>query len=199
MNVTCLIIGIGGWEEYTAPLVASLQEHEPTAGIVVIDNESANAYPILPYVVRTPRLSYAAAINRAASLANPSDWYIVLSNDVLCTGPFVADLADRRDCIVGPQIRQTHGFRYLEGWCVAAPANVWDVLAGWDANYQVSSWEDVDFSVRAAGAGFAVTHVPTFPFRHLDQRQRFTLVPDYWDSEAHNVAYFMRKHVGVTL
>jgi hypothetical protein len=42
-------------------------------------------------------------------------------------------------------------------------------------------------------AGFDILHDEAFPFVHLDQRQRFTLVENYWDSEEHNVRYFIEK------
>lgn len=194
MRVVALIIGIDGWEQYTLPLVESIMEHEPTCDIFVIDNASAQPYPALPNVYRTERLCYSAAINTAAKLAGNAAWYIVLSNDVLCTGPFAHILADAGDLVVGPCLKQNMGWTYLEGWCVAIPAKVWDALKGWDENYQVSSWEDVDFSVSALEHGFNLGHCPDFPFVHLDQRQRFSLVSNYWASESHNVAYFHQKH-----
>lgn len=200
-EIACLIIGIDGWEQYTYPLLASLMEHEPAARPVVIDNASDEPYPALnieqhgQVVYRTPRLCYAAAINQAAQIAGPADWYIVLSNDVLCTGPFAWVLEQMPlNTIAGPHIARNQGWTYLEGWCVACPAGVWASLGGWDEGYRVSSWEDVDFSVTALEWGFHVAHVPELPFIHLDQKQRFTLIPDYWSSEAHNLRYFLDKH-----
>lgn len=200
MRVAALIIGIDGWQEYTRPLIESIRQHEPECRIVVIDNASRNQYPSLAYVHRTERLCYSAAINEAARLAGEVDWYIVLSNDVLCTGPFIRYMAEflpADDAIAGPCLKETHGFSYLEGWCVCVPAAIWQELGGWDEQFQVSSWEDVDFSQSALEAGCDIVHDPALPFSHLDQRQRFNLVPDYWDSEQHNVRYFMQKH-GVT-
>lgn len=198
MKVSALIIGIDGWEKYTLPLVESLQLHEPDCKIVVIDNASETPYPSLPYVFRSERLCYSAAINRAAQIAGKSDWYLVLSNDVLCTGHFVHLLRGIDNAIVGPLLMHTHGWDYLEGWCVASPAHVWETLGGWDEMFQVSSWEDVDFSMSAMEHGFDVIHNPWMPFIHLDQKQRFGLVPDYWQSEKHNVRYFMSKRQRVT-
>jgi len=193
-EIACLIIGIDGWEQYTKPLMDSIFRHEPAARVVVIDNASCEPYPNLPEVHRTERLCYAAAINQAAQIAGPADWYIVLSNDVLCTGPFAWVLEQMPlNTIAGPHIARNQGWTYLEGWCVACPAGVWASLGGWDENFQVSSWEDVDFSVTALERGFHVAHVPELPFIHLDQKQRFTLIPDYWSSEAHNLRYFLSK------
>lgn len=204
MNIAALIIGIGGWEKYTRPLNESLRQHEPGVHRFIIDNESPNVYPTLPEVHRTERLCYSAAINRAHAIAGAKtwwgppkggyDWYVVLSNDVLCQGPFVPMLeALPFDCIAGPCLKETRGYSYLEGWCVCIPAPVWDALGGWDEAYRVSSWEDVDLSQTAIERGYDVVHCPDLPFTHLDQRQRFTLVNNYWDSERHNVEYFMSK------
>lgn len=51
----------------------------------------------------------------------------------------------------------------------------------------------VDFTQTALERGYDVAHCPDLPFVHLDQRQRFTLSANYWESEQHNVGYFMRK------
>jgi hypothetical protein len=193
MNVSCLIVGIDGWDQYTAPLFASIREHEPDAALVVIDNASADPYPKLSQVYRTDRLCYSAAINVAWRAAPPSDWYIVLSNDVLCRGPFVHMLEPLAATVAGPALMQNQGWTYIEGWCVAAPVDVWTALSGWDERFQVSSWEDVDFSTTALENGYTLTHLD-LPFVHLDQKQRFSLVSDYWGSEVANMAYFASKH-----
>lgn len=194
MSIAALIIGIDGWGQYTAPLVESIRRHEPDCQLVVIDNASAEPYPEMTFVQRTERLCYSAAINHAHQLAGQADWYIVLSNDVLCQGPFSHMLAALpANCIAGPCLKETHGFQYLEGWCVCIPAPVWNALGGWDEGFLVSSWEDVSFSQSAMEHGFDVIHAPDLPFTHLDQRQRFTLSANYWDSERHNIAYFMEK------
>lgn len=198
MKGAALIIGIDGWQTYTLPLIRSIQQHEPECEIVLIDNASEAPYPGFGNVGsyrQTKRKCYAAAINRAASYASSPDWYIVLSNDVLCTGPFIHILEKLNpDVVAGPCLKRNEAATYLEGWCVAASKMVWERLGGWDENFQISSWEDVDFSVSAVKAGFLLGHIANFPFVHLDQRQRFGLIPNYWDSERHNIQYFAHKH-----
>lgn len=199
MRAAALIIGIDGWEKYTRPLIESIQMHEPDCSIVVIDNASQEPYPEwiavgVPIIHRTERLCYSAAINKAAQLAGPANWYIVLSNDVLCTGPFFHVLAESEGKVVGPLLKENQGWQYLEGWCVCTPEAIWKALEGWDENFQVSSWEDVDFSVTVMEKGYTVVERMDLPFVHLDQRQRFTLVNNYWDSEVANVRYFRQKH-----
>lgn len=197
MKVAAIIIGIDGWETYTLPLIKSIQKHEPACTITVIDNESRQPYSEMAgaLTVRTERLCYSAAINRGKRFAGKADWYIVLSNDVLCTGPFMRTLAEMPECwVAGPCLMKNQGWTYLEGWCVCIPKAVWDDLGGWDENFQISSWEDVDFSTTALEKGYNLAHCPDLPFKHLDQKQRFTIVPNYWESESHNVRYFHKKH-----
>lgn len=207
MNIACIIIGIDGWEQYTLPLIKSICEHEPSCEMVVVDNGSEKRYPPLYevndvdhsfcYIAHTERFCYSKAINYGKGIAGDADWYIVLSNDVLCNGPFAHLLAeyDGSD-IVGPLLKEVYGYPYLEGWCVAISRKAWGTIGGWDENYQVSSYEDVDFSTSALEHGFGLTEDKRLPFTHLDQKQRFGLVPDYWSSEAHNQAYFLQKHAG---
>lgn len=191
MRIACLIIGIDNWEKYTLPLVESIKQHEPAAKIIVIDNESKNPYPNLDYVYRIKRACYSKAINHAKELVPDADYYIVLSNDVLCTGSFSRYLNDYS--VIGVELVKEHGLQWLMGWCVAIPSKLWAFLGNWDENYQISSWEDVDYSTRVLKSGFDLVANPSFPFKHLDQKQRFTIVENYWLSEIHNRDYFFKK------
>lgn len=196
VNIAIIIVGIDGWEEYTDPLLQSIWEHEAISPVVV-DNASKTPYRTRDSILRTERLCYSAAINagkaHADRLHGPSDWYIVLSNDVLCTGPFAHMLATQGNVVAGPQIWREHGLAWIVGWCVCIPRAVWDALGGWDENYIMSSWEDVDLSMSANEKGFPLCPMPDLPFIHLDQRQRFGL-PGYAGSESHNRQYFLQKH-----
>jgi GT2 family glycosyltransferase len=205
MNIAAIIVGIDGWEKYTLPLISGIEEHEPGCDIVVVDNASSPPYPPnsdMPYAVqsiRTERLCYSAAINTGARELGDADWLVILSNDVLCTGPFahmLAALPDDR--IVGPHFMSNQGYNYLEGWCIAIPRKVWDAVGGWDENYKLSSWEDVCYSYSVREAGFHVQHMPELPFVHLDQRQRHVM-PDFWSADLHNFRYFTEKRERVQL
>jgi GT2 family glycosyltransferase len=146
--------------------------------------------------MRTERLCYAAAINQAASIAQAKDWYIILSNDVLCTGPFMDTLAamDKR-FVVGPQIfrlARHERYPFVMGWCVCTAVSIFEELGGWDENYVVSSWEDVDYSTMVRESGYHLSQVE-LPFVHLDQRQRFNL-PEFVGTHERNMHYFHHKH-----
>lgn len=211
-SVACIIVGIDGFERYTLPLIESIQQHEPGCWVVVIDNASAPPYPYLDpdhypnvFVAQTERLCYSAAINEGKSLVGDADWYIVLSNDVLCTGPFIDGyLAQFEDTdVVGPlikdiQIERVGNVSYVEGWCVCISRRVWDTIGGWDDGMKISSYEDVEYSHRARVNGYGLVEDTDLPFTHLDQKQRFYLVPDYWSSEHHNRARFIEKYAVTT-
>ena len=217
MNIAAIIIGIDGWEKYTLPLIESIQKHEPECEIVVIDNESKEPYPWESFggepssrcvIIPTHRMSYSAAINWGkfsfdewAKIRIPKpqyDWYIVLSNDVLCTGPFAAELAKQDgEAVVGPLMKNVHGFDYLEGWCVCVPAKIWDAVGGWDERFLGSDYEDVAFSTAARQKGFWLEEAP-LPFVHLDQGQRYHVVDDFAGKNAHNRELFLREYAAVT-
>lgn len=195
-SIAAIIVGINGWEEYTKPLMDSLFTHEPTVRQVVVDNASATPYPLLPEVWRTERLCYSAAINYGKSIVGDADWYIVLSNDVLCTAPFADILAsyDGGD-LVGPLMKDELGFAYLEGWCVCVPAAAWQP---WDERFLGSDYEDVAYSTAARQRGVGLVEDRSLPFVHLDQRQRYIVVDDFAGKNAHNRALFLREYAAVT-
>lgn len=200
-SIAAIIIGIDNWQKYTLPLVQSIERYEPDCIVTVVDNASEPPYPaegddVKCAIARTERLCYSAAINRGAQYMD-ADWYIVLSNDVLCTAPFAGILAGYPDTdVVGPCLKTELGFDYLEGWCVAVPRRVWDAVGGWDERFLGSDYEDVAFSTRARQHGFWL--VEDLPFTHLDQRQRFSIVDDFAGKNAHNRELFLREYAGVT-
>lgn len=206
VSIAAIIVGIDGWERYTQPLIESIYEHQPDCLMYVVDNASTEPYPIdgaddhlfwTTAIYPTKRLCYSAAINYGKSMIGVEvDWYVLLSNDVLCTGPFAHLLAAQGNVLAGPCLKTNDLATYIEGWCMCVPRLVWDTLGGMDENYRVSSYEDVDLSVSANEKGFPLCPMPELPFVHLDQKQRFGLVPNYWDSEVHNRAYFIEKHLG---
>jgi len=193
MNCAAIIIGIDGWHEYTKLLVDSLMQHEPDCNIVVIDNASETPYP-RSYAYRTERLCYSAAINYGKTKVD-ADWYIVLSNDVLCTGPFAHLLAAYGDGdLVGPLMKDELGFPYLEGWCVCVPSAAWQP---WDERFLGSDYEDVAYSTAARQRGFGLVEDRELPFKHLDQRQRYSIVSDFAGKNAHNRELFLREYAAV--
>ena len=209
-TIAAIIVGIDNWHKYTLPLIKSIQQHEPDCDIVVIDNASETPYPETLIeddgflVIRTERFCYSEAINTGHAgcglhRISGHDWYIVLSNDVLCTGPFADVLAGYGDDeVVGPLLKEVQlgktTFPYLEGWCVCTSARMWKLTNGWDSKFVGSSWEDVSHSTDARLNGGTLIEDADLPFIHLDQRQRFHVIPDYWSTENANIHYFANKY-----
>lgn len=197
MSIAAIIVGIDGWEQYTEPLIESIKRHEPECLISLVDNGSKTLYPddIDVRLIRTERLCYSAAINMGWRHCRPSDWYIVLSNDVLCTGPFAHLLeAYGGGDLVGPLMKDELGFPYLEGWCVCVPSAAWQP---WDERFLGSDYEDVAYSTAARQRGFGLVEDRELPFKHLDQRQRYTIVQDFAGKNAHNRELFLREYAAV--
>lgn len=205
-SIAAIIVGIDGWEQYTEPLIWSIYEHEPDCHAFIVDNASLTPYPIdgtddhlywtMSIHRREERACYSKAINYGKSeMGGPFDWYIVLSNDVLCTAPFADMLAsyDGKD-LVGPLMKNELGFPYLEGWCVCVPAAAWQ---SWDERFLGSDYEDVAYSTAARQRGFGLMEDKGLPFKHLDQRQRYTVVDDFAGKNAHNRALFLREYAAV--
>ena len=196
MNISACIVGIDNWEAYTLPLIQSLQQHEPACRLVAIDNDSATPYPETDSVLlqRTPRLCYAAALNAAARLAGPSDWYIFIANDILCSGPFSDMLRGvPPGCMVGLGIYELIHYHFVSGYCMVVPGHLWNEIGEFDEKFQLSAWEDCDYAYRVQLAGYRLLAIPDLPFVHLDQRQRQTLT-DIGRLHVFNGAYFERKH-----
>lgn len=208
-SIAAIIVGIDGWEQYTLPLVRSINAYEPDCLVVVVDNDSAPPYPTHRYGndtgancndIRIKRSCYSRAINVGkdtfATHDIRPDWYIVLSNDVLCTAPFADILAsyDGND-LVGPLMKDELGSPYLEGWCVCVPAAAWQP---WDERFLGSDYEDVAYSTAARQRGVGLVEDKSLPFVHLDQRQRYHVVDDFAGKNAHNRALFLREYAAVT-
>jgi len=200
MNIAAIIVGIDGWEKYTKPLIESIRDHEPECLITVVDNDSKPLYPLHPYrwvnTIYTNRICYSAAINRGKAHWTSMDWYIVLSNDVLCTGPFAHLLSEYGDGdLVGPLMKDELGFPYLEGWCVCVPSAAWQP---WDERFLGSDYEDVAYSTAARQRGFGLIEDRELPFKHIDQRQRYYVVDNFAGKNAHNRELFLREYAAVT-
>jgi GT2 family glycosyltransferase len=196
--ISCVIVGIGGWTEYTLPAVRSILKHEPECDVVLVDAGSKRAYhtePDYPDGIRGIRLvesfSYAGAINIGVAAAD-AEWTLILNNDTLCTGPF-ADLLTglSRSCVYGRQIIEERGERWIGLWIMAISRECREATGQFDEAFRVCGFEDLDFCLRAKQAGFS-SKWADFPFEHLWGRTRWG-VPDYPKIREDNRRYFEKK------
>ena len=190
-----VIVGIGEWEKYTRPLIDSIYRYNPNAPIVVVDNESADPYPRYKNaeIIRTERTCYAQAINTGLFAAPLSPWYLVMNNDVLCTGgvgEFLSGLSPYS--VYGPFEHREHNWRWIDGWIYALSFTLWNEVGEFDKNFQYAAFEDADYCIRAQKKGFDV-RVADFPFKHLERRIRTTM-PQFNERRLANYRYLIGKH-----
>lgn len=175
MRVKVVTAGYGKWEKYTYPLVKSLQRHEPSAEVVVVDNGSSQPYPDTPEVLRLDKNEpYARAMNVGVETGAPNwDWLVALNNDVLCSGSF-KDILTRAQpgMIIGPQMGHIIHYEFLLGWCICIPRYVWDDIGPFDEDYPRATFEDIDYSYRARTAGYRVEQLYDLPFVHYEAGTR---------------------------
>ena len=202
MNVACVIVGINQWEEYTLPLIESIQKHEPDVRIIVIDNASEEPYPFrtseFPVdVLRMPeRVCYSAAINYGMRVSE-ADWTIVLNNDVLCTASFTELLEWMHpEAVYGNQLIVFKGLRWLGLWLFVISREVWENVGEFDEQFEVCGFEDADYCFRAHADGFEINRC-ALPFHHYWGKTRWD-VPGYEQIREENKRRLEEKH-GVSL
>ena len=203
VNVAVIIVGINQWEEYTLPLVRSIEKHEPDVDIFVVDNYSDPSYIGNDcYLVRThERVCYSAAINAGyvgmeLALRDP-DWTIILNNDVKCLGPFVDTLEwMHRGTLYGNQFITFKDLRWLGLWLFVISREVREAVGKFDEKFNVCGFDDADYCFRAAAAGFEIRK-SNLPFQHYWGKTRWD-IPNYKDTRQENLKYLEEKH-GVSL
>lgn len=191
--ISVVIVGVGGWAEYTRPLIADIWKWHPDIEIVVIDNASDTPYPKADHVHRLhERVCYSAAINRGIEIAS-RPWILSLNNDVRCNGEFenvVDGLND--ETIYSRQIITEKGHVWFGNWLLLVSRKAHWMIGGFDEKFKVCGFEDADYSVRAKRLGIE-TKAIDLPFTHLWGKTRWD-IPGYPETRLANMAYFAEKH-----
>ena len=193
MQTNIIVVGIDQWMEYTEPLINSIQQHEPSVRIIVVDNGSIDPYPHgVVDLLRLPKtVCYAAAIN--AAMTEIADWNIIINNDVLCTGSFIEALEWMRpSAVYGNQLIVHGNLRWLGLWLFVISREAWMTVGEFDENFGVCAFEDADFSIRARKAGFDIEK-SDLPFHHFWGKTRWG-IPGYEGIRLKNKAYLEAKH-----
>jgi GT2 family glycosyltransferase len=177
---TAVIVGHKQWTEYTLPLVQSLLQHWPDLPIVVVDNDSDPPYPEHPFVRRVwaDNQSVAHALNVGIANAEPSRWYLIMDNDVLCTGAFEQFVDEfNEDALYAAEEKDWPIFHYLIGWAFFIPDRIWQKVGPMDERYKVWGWHEVDYCKRAELEGFQCIAMPQLPFTHFWHKS-WKFIPD---------------------
>lgn len=190
-----VIVGIGGWEEWTSDAMRSFRAHNPDTVPILIDNGSAEPYPPGRYtLIRTDEtVCYSAAINIGMRAAGDCEWLVVLNNDITVTGNFRESLDWMAGgALWGNQLITAGNLRWLGLWLFAIPRHVRETVGEFDENFAVCGFDDLDYCLRAVEAGFAIEKCE-LPVRHHWGKTRWG-IPGYDETRLMNLAYLEEKH-----
>jgi len=184
-----VVVGVGGWDDYTRPCIESLKKHHPQAELILVDNGSQPAYPHAR--VRFDRtVGYAEAMNAGLRAAKGA-WLMPMNNDVICTGTI--SLPKHELAVYGAELNSnTQIGTYIEGWVFLFHRSVWEALGPFDENFRVVTYEDVDYSYRARQSDLPLAKID-LPLRHAKHGFRGD-TDQHADIRRENREYFMKKH-----
>lgn len=204
LTTTIIIPQRGLQKELTEPLVAQLQEFEPAAEIIVVDDgrgETASPRDI-PGAKIIFHPDGERGLTRAWNLgvaAASGDRVVLLNNDVQCHGPFIKKLSGQGG-ISGAKMRPDPDVKnyLLEGWCLAFSKDVFRTLVEFDESMK-TYFSDTDFQMRALRANYHLTAVE-IPLKHLGHKTAHnkTIFPNrmaQWKSDRKT---FVDKWAGVS-
>jgi len=138
------------------------------------------------YYKNKENLGFIGSMNIGAKIAikNHADLLIFLSNDVVISGNFVAEILkalepDANTLIGGEMISHAAGWNefqhenykfhlpWLNGWMLACTDVIWQSLGGFDKDYAPSDFEDVDLSTTAIDLGYKLIPLNSQHLKHL--------------------------------
>ena len=195
--IDIIIVGVGGWEEYTKPCIESIREKmDGKASINIIDNgynyHDDEWVKTAPYCSMgfMPLSCYAKAINFGVNYTpRICDWLIIINNDVLCTGKIDTAKLDK-NTIYGAKKHERWGREWLDGWIFVMHRDLLEDVGEFDENFKVAAFEDADYCFRAQDKGYKV-EVIDLPFIHLETSDRLK-VDGGWRQD--NLDYLKEKH-----
>jgi GT2 family glycosyltransferase len=200
-----VIIGVDEWERFTLPLLQGLNEHEPEAQIICVDNGSSIPYPKHNQWVKRidTTLCYAQALNEGIAHAgnqyNP-DWFVVMNNDVIIKKPFIERIENLDpEKLYGFYLWNNVGFEYLSGWCYFISKRILLDVGLFDPEFRPMWYEDADYSKRVVDAGFKLEKLDRndWGIIHLaDTRtdERKDYAEAHMEAKNRNLAYLRSKH-----
>jgi len=199
MTPVVILVGINQWEEFTRPAIRSILSYDPGINLYVIDNASDPLYPQEEgvHIIRSlERVCYSRAINFGITTADSQmepDWYVVLNNDVIATGPIREALAWMTpDTLWGNQLITHKDMRWLGLWLFAIPREIRNEVGLFDENFEICGFDDADYCFRAAKLGFRIEK-SSLPIKHHWGKTRWG-IPGYEEIRLKNKAYLEAKH-----
>lgn len=193
--------------------------------IILVDNAStdgtADYLKILSQVMvisNNENLGFAGACNQGIRAAG-GEWVVVLNNDVIISPGWLQGMLDAANYwklhIVTPAIREGE-FAYdiivyareltsrmkrvirkgrANGICFMAHRSVFDAIGLFDEKFRIGQYEDKDFFLRAARAGFALGTVGSAFLHHFGSvtQNSIKIAREVKPYALENKAYFIRK------
>ena len=173
------------------------------AQVVIIDNASteANASLLLLMAERMGGLYIRNETNRLFAHANnqglevaTGDVIVFLNNDTEAPPGWVDRVAEdvTGEALYGPSLKERdiagRLVPYIEGWCIAARRETWDMLGGWPTTLPGLYWEDniLCFGARELGIELAQTRWPVW---HYNNYTSAKVAGSYDHSEANAKAF----------
>lgn len=165
--------------------------------LVIVDNNSKDntkeiiefygkSYPEsnIEYILLPENLGFGRANNLGFTYANGrTDITVFMSNDVMVEGDIDFDASN--DLYGARLINFDTGWNkfkeldepipYLEGWCVWARNEIWEILGLWDTRY-FTDYEDLDLCYTARQKNICLARIPK-PLIHLGG-QTATILPE---------------------
>lgn len=206
--------------DMTLNLVRQIHEHEPEAEVIVIHDTQDDEMDELPNcrLIRNRGVGVTAAWNHGIEEAN-HEHVILLNNDVICSGPFVAELYPNWDgehghsgekwVIYGAAFRQekmlgshvnvlkdlADGF-WLEGWCLSLFRGTWSGVGGFDEEMRLY-YSDLDFQLRCVMKGAELKASYLESLQHIGHQTTHCIpgIGKMWEADRRE---FIRKIHGVT-
>lgn len=172
------------------------------AQVVVVDNGSEwmHAQRLEQMVsrmggvyIRNEHNNLFAPANNQGLREATGDIIVCLNNDVECRrGWLDSVLVDTApNSLAGPSMLTKHGVNYIEGYCIAARRDTWQLLGGWPENLPGMYWEDNILCLEARQKGIALiqTNWPVWHYSNYTSRQTHGA----YDTSAANEAEFLRR------
>ena len=195
MIIKAVIIGHNQWDEYTYPLIESMQKYASAIELYVVDNGSDPGYPQIGgyTLVRSNNHSVARAINAGMRSAEFADWYMILDNDTICTASFLPIFSTLDENVYyGAEIKDWEVCSYVVGWCRLMSSKLFSVVGSQDERFAPWGYTDVDYSYRAVQAGFKIEQID-LPFEHMKHGSHKYL-GDVEKIRERNQRLFLDKH-----
>ena len=192
-NLSIVMIGMDGWQEWTKPALDSIRKYMPDVPIAVVDHgrESYPIYPGVKFIRLAEPTSYSNAINLGIAFAGNADWYLIVNNDVMVYEPLDVSKLDPA-FIYAKRILRENGLTWIDSWLVLVSHQVWNLVGPWDERFLMCGFEDADWCKRAAGLGISIQPL-AWNIKHFWGKTRWKL-PGYKEQRLRNIEYFERKH-----